>query len=370
MWITRERIVPAAPRPAWLCYAGLGVALGAVMAPVVYYGAYALLHKAAEGSPRGDSPVPVALLILAIGIGLSPLYLLPVLYRVTQRWGAVLGFSVALIGTMWVVLEGAKVLTRADGGLRVSDWLTPDLLMVAGAEVGGYVVLAAALRMVYRMFIRASEHRPGACAWCGYTLGSEAITRCPECGRPMVPLRFRWHRFVTGVTRLAERGRFTGGCTVVLLIAVASVPLWTRTTPTLRFYARFSDYERVQGWKWSLSSSALSAGGNRYDTPAVWRMIPGRDGRGVYVMFSPGRSELRSRMNVGISGSNEKGLPVGSMRIAADLTDEQVAYVLSHGLPDGLVRALDQQADEVAWMPESAPRGQKSIDPTPYFPPK
>jgi len=366
MPIARERIVPPAPRRQWL---GLGAAAGALVGVVLPPLSQYCLERMLLSEPHGE-PKWMGVLWTASYAGTFLLLLAPlvIVLRVTQRWWTVLGFAAGFMLGVSVAAAVEGAVLRVDGGADWSAWVPDELLLGAAISTPIYIAVAAVLLLAYRfLLIRTTERGPDDCAWCGYSRGSPSITRCPECGRDAATGRFRSHAFVTGVIRLARRGWMVAALVSLALGALTVRPVGTKTLPCLAFYHRFATAQHVVIQPWTVAGSAVDGAGSP-GAPCVWMPESPGAQRGVYVMFSPARRGAGAGMNIGVSGRPEDGLPMGFMRISADLDERQTLWVLAHGAPDGLVKALYAKAAEVSWDPKLPPKGEDRIDPSPFFP--
>ncbi len=358
MAIARERIVPCPPPRATLSYGVLGGVLG--IATSLYLpdlNKWALEH-ALVARMSGEAVVYSSVYWGSILLVFLP-HLLVV--RATQRWDATIAFAATYAGSLGIVSELRTGLARGDGGANLFDWVGIDTLLEFLFLVGASVLVMVLARVIARwLIVRTIEYQPGLCAWCGYSRGSTAIARCPECGRDAADTRFRLRWYVTGWNAGARHWRIAAmtACLVVISISISGVV--QRTIPSARFYARFAGATRL-----GITSSTLYV---LPDLPSVWLSHSNKDDRGIRITFEPGAGGRPIHMGVDVVGSPAKGLSYGSGHVVADLNEAQSAHVLANGLPDGLVRALYAKADEIAWTPVSAPRGAWEVDASLYFP--
>lgn len=357
MPIARERIVPPLLPRAWLQFAALGASIGILMGLAVP----SLNKWATERALLSGPNVSILFTILYIVFLGLVLFPLPVLYRVTQRWTICLAFSAATIIAMMLIAEVLSALSRGDGGADIPAWLDSDELIGLAIFVPGYILIAVILRLIYRfLLVRTIEHTDGLCAWCGYTLGSASITRCPECGRNAAPPRFRSHLFITGIQKLARCWPLVALLALIALAFNVTSPILNKTIPSARFYNAFPGGLRMARYN-----------PNSYiwpDLPSVWIPHPTMRDRGIRITYEPATRGRPVHMSIDITGTPDTGYSYGAGHVITDLSDSQSAHVIAHGLPDALIQALYAKADEIAWTPTSVARGAWEVDPSPYFP--
>lgn len=357
MPIARERVVPPPPNRAWLKFAALGASIGILMGLTIP----PLSKWASERALLSGPNVSILFTVLYILVAGLVLFQLPILYRVTQRWTICLAFSAATIIAMMLTAEALSALARGDGGADIPAWLDSDELIGIAIFVPSYILIAVILRLIYRfLLVRTIEHTDGLCAWCGYTLGSASITRCPECGRNAHPPRFRSHFFVTGILKLARYWLPVALLALITLAFVASSPIVRKTIPSARFYHAFPGGLRMARYN-----------PNSYiwpDLPSVWIPHPSLDDRGLRITYEPATPGRPVHMSIEVNGTPATGYSYGAGHVITDLNAAQSAHVIARGLPDALIKALYAKADEIAWTPTSVARGAWEVDATPFIP--
>jgi hypothetical protein len=355
MGFARERVVPRLPDQAWVRFGGLGIAAGVGLALAGEFAVHRILDLMGGPalSPLANTPQNATTLVLVLVLCLTPVM---IVLRVTQRWSTTTAFAVACFLAALLVSMGREILKRGDGGADVHDWAQPYWLESFGIAFVGPVVLALILHVLCRaLLVRTIERAAGMCAWCGYTLGSHAITRCPECGRDVEPARYRMHAFLM----IARHSNVWAVLAIAIVIALAVSPMVHKTLPSARFYAAFPRAERVGRYP------------NAYmlpDLPSVWIAHPTMNDRGLRVTFEPDTRGAGMHMSVDVVGAPASGLSYGSGHVITDLDEAQTKLVLKSGLPDALMRALYAKADEIAWTPNSVARGAWEVDAGPCFP--
>jgi hypothetical protein len=303
----------------------------------------------------GNLPLVITVYVCALLLALAPIV---ALLRVTQRWSVTLGFAATFAVSLGITENLAGVLARPDGGADVGAWLDADEAIALVGLVLIYVAAAAILRVACRtLLVRTVEQGPDDCAWCGYTRGSNAITRCPECGHEATTTRYRMHRYIGFVTGLARRWKIPVAIVCLALVALSIPPIRERTLPAMAFYGRFAGAARERSWSRDLT---------------VWLPESPGGGRGLAVRFLPSHGQRPDMMSVEVAAWDRPGpdaaLSNGSGRVVARLNPEQIHRVLAHGLPEALVGAMYARANDIAWTAQSTARGEYPVDPTPFFP--
>ncbi len=357
MRIARERVVPPPPDRSWLKFALLGASIGILMGLAIPPLSKWATERALLSSPN-ISILFTILYVLFAGLVLFPL---PILFRVTQRWTICLAFSTATIIAMTITAEALSALAHGDGGADIPAWLDSDELIGIAIFVPSYILIAVILRLIYRfLLVRTIEHSDGLCAWCGYTLGSVSITRCPECGRNAYPPRFRSHFFVTGILKLARCWLPVALLALLALVIGTAPPIVRKTIPSARFYRAFPGGLRMARYN-----------PNSYiwpDLPSVWIPHPSLDDRGLRITYEPATRGRPVHMSIDVTGTPATGYSFGAGHVITDLNADQSSHVIAHGLPDALIKALYAKADEIAWTPSSVARGAWEVDAAPLFP--
>ncbi len=350
MGFARERVVPPLGKGAWVRYGGLGFAVGTFLATTLPWLADFLMMQAATLSDRSMIAVEVINAVMA-GLLVIPLLLL---VRVTQRWSPILAFA-GWYAAAFSFFSGAKgVLALPDGGADTSAWHMLEFFQRVGLLVAVALLAAIVLRVLCRLLIvRLIEQGPDDCAWCGYTRGSAAITRCPECGREAAASRYRLHTFVMSVASLARRWRILGVAACALLMAFSIQPLLARTIPAMGFYRRFPRAVRVP-----------TIG----DELTVWIAEPSDRQRGLAVRYRLAEGSHPGGMSVEIAAWNGSVLSMGSRLVIARLNSAQRTFVLEHELPGKLIDRLYARADEINWTAQSTTLGEEAVDPVSCFP--
>lgn len=357
MAIARERVVPSPPNRAWLKFAALGTSIGILLG----LGIPPASKWASERALLSGHNAAILFTVIYIVIAGSLLLPLPVLFRITQRWAICLAFSTSTIVAALLTAHAISILARGDGGADIPSWLDTDDLIGFAMFPPGYILIAVILRLIYRfLLVRTIEHTAGLCAWCGYTLGSTSITRCPECGRNAHPPRFRQHLFVTSTLRLARHWLPITLLALLTLAFFITPSIINKTIPSARFYSAFPSGLRMARYN-----------PNAYiwpDLPSVWLPHPTMPDRGLRVTYEPATRGRPVHMSIDVTGTPATGYSYGAGHVITDLNATQSAHVIAQGLPDALVKALYAKADEIAWTPTSVARGAWEVDATPFIP--
>jgi hypothetical protein len=284
---------------------------------------------------------------------LPPAVLALILGRITHRIRPHLVAALGYAAGFMVASVGVDVYQSADAGARASKILLPSLLVASVVVAALMTGLFLGVRWLVRaLWFQTAEKTDLMCVSCGYDRGSEAITRCPECGMPADCSRFRLAFLLTAAARLQRLARYALPVTVILTVIAAGWFVLYRTLPVHRFYERFVAAGGTPGPGYVYSCSL----GLSTVVPAAAVSVPVKgdlQGRALVLSYLPESSSAMSAMNITVAVHDPTTITpdVGTEWVYMILDREQANRIIRNGLPPGLAERLLKEADALGWKP-------------------
>lgn len=322
--------------------------------------------KAPRGSFRADIGWGMLAGLMTQGLGLLLGQLQSMLFQAHLTWFMIsgsFGLAVALIPTLLVLVRGvsrsARLLPGVLAGVSIGLGFSVSMVLVAGLDRGtiarspvelvgvtlvlgsaavfALVVLAVAAHPLRYLLPGRIAAQTGSLCWaCGYDLaGLDPSAVCPECGKvERTPV-------VSKKLAAADRVLARVGLPIVLAIFVLA-PLgsqlrwWVGPGQTRRALLAIGADEFIEDvttsdpvhaiiGMWSADWLADGAVFHPEGVEPIWTML---------IVPRPG-SDLGPQLVVSRSPAIR-----ASRDLYTDLTDEQFAWVLEHGLPASLIRDM------------------------------
>ena len=251
------------------------------------------------------------------------------------------------------------------GSMLLSPWWQ-HLVQVLGCLVAGAVVGLAFLlvRFLYVNFVSVLVEQDGTlCVKCGYCIAQSPSERCSECGAPVDTALRQLGRVQRFAEFLGSRTRQMAYLATLLVAAGAAFLVWHQL-PVWRFSSTIAREEQF------IISQYVPAGGQSTGFfefgPEIGREIEVGSVVGLLVVhlhrpafYKQPLVQLRVATKVpwpgavGIAGQPAYYFLNGVPRVVCELNQVQTRYVLKHDIPQRLIDALVEAAEEAGWVPSS-----------------
>jgi hypothetical protein len=322
-------------------------------------------------------------LVLTIGAGLLPVAVLALWLSFLSQRLRVTAMAAGLAGMVQLLcsLFADQVLWSVHGGTDWHDWPL-DGFLINLAIMG---LISAGLALLIRWLVRSVlftvvEQDGSRCPRCGYQLGSEVITKCPECGTAADSKGTVFGRMSRVGSWAQRRAPWMAAILGAALLVQFGVTLYRRTLPALRFLNAFPMRDDVGPGVMIPKSPPMGS----YESMCMigWVPLEGHPSRAVIVLYVPDRGSSLPAMRLAVAAmpapkpGSAPGPMVnyGSPEVACDLSRQQSEEVITDGIPRDLMLALADEAERAQWAPSVTPPGVLSpsnqtrwIDPSAYF---
>ncbi|MCH8965340.1 MAG: hypothetical protein IIB58_10290 [Planctomycetes bacterium] len=249
--------------------------------------------------------------------------------------------------------------------MPLREWWDYLETVVAGLGFGAVMGLGFLLvRFLYVNFVSVLVEQDGTlCVECGYCIAQSPSKRCSECGAPVdTPLR-QLGRIQRFAEFLGSRARQMVYLATLLVAAGAAFLVWHQL-PVWRFSSTIAREEQF------IISQYVPAGGQSTGFfelgPEIGREIEVGSVVGLLVVhlhrpafYKQPLVQLRVATKVpwpgavGIAGQPAYYFLNGVPRVVCELNQVQTRYVLKHDIPQRLIDALVEAAEEAGWVPSS-----------------
>ena len=236
-------------------------------------------------------------------------------------------------------------------GFTLMLWMA---LLLAVGFLGIGIILGLAnlgLRQLnYSTRFRILEQDGTLCWHCGYTVGDPAQSdRCPECGDPT---QDRADDYQRGRLLTRKRAHVLAGALFVLLAGTVGWRILNHEVTAAGVLSSIAGADRARKTamlKLGVREDRLTLVG-AWETVGVARPVAGHPDKVLAVCFDPSPRRGQPHMQLQLLARAQfvtwrYGDPV----VVCDLSQEQVAYVREHGLPDSLVTAMVEAAESAGW---------------------
>ncbi len=335
-----------------------GITFGCIAVLLGRFGPWATIWFASVQSVLG--PGVLMPIIMFGGIVVPPLIVACSLARSCQhKWptflfGQVLGSCIAVVGSI-------SQFFLFSGSILLSEWWQNLVQVLAclffGAVTGmGFLLV----RFLYVNFVSVLVEQDGTlCVKCGYCIARSPSKRCSECGtRVETPVR-RLGRIQRLAEFLGSHARQMAYLAALLVTVGAAFVVWHQL-PVWRFSRTiageeqftFSQYVPVGGQSSGLFDIGPETGREVEVGSSVGSLIAHLH-RPAFYKAPLVQLRLATRVSFGAPAGNT-GQPnyyfqEGDPRVVCELNEAQTRHVLKHDIPQGLIDALVEAAEEAGW---------------------
>ncbi|HVZ93253.1 MAG TPA: hypothetical protein VG797_01970 [Phycisphaerales bacterium] len=320
-----------------------------------------------ETSPFSLWPL-IGLFLAVVGIPLGVVVLSPV-FSASER-------PITLVQPVFTVCYGLALSTAMSAVSHEDAGSSLIKLESAFYMPALYVALIAAVLLVIGMIwslavraivVRLKEQDGDHCWKCAYQLGSDQITRCPECGEPRSSTRFvhGWLYSIFGTMRTRAMPLLVG--TVVVLSTALAYRLWDTTFPLLRL-RELMDRSGAPPYYAPLRGDFQMGAGGVHAITGRFVLNPlstsySEDWAICYIPHGPDGTTMHIRTAYRDSFLSPTLFPSTPL-VGCDLDPVQTGFVFEHGLPLPLLHAM---AKKQRSMGEQGAQTYATLDPVPFL---